>query len=60
MYKKRNEIHENATEARGATNVKGMTLVLGGSLTLVIIAFAVIWAVYLLCQLWTPGWVPCG
>jgi len=47
MYKKRNEIHENATEARGAMNVKGMTLVLGGSLTLVIIAFAVIWAVYL-------------
>ena len=46
MYKRRKEIHETATEARGATNVKGMTLVLGGSLTLVIIAFAVIWAVY--------------
>lgn len=47
MYKKSGEVHENATEARGATNVKDMTLVLGGSLFLIIIAFAVIWAVYL-------------
>lgn len=39
MYKRGDETHENTTEARGSVNVKGMTLVLGGGLLLVILAF---------------------
>ena len=42
MYRLGEETHETTTEARGSVNVKGMTLVLGGGLVLVILAFVVI------------------
>ena len=42
MFRKGEEIHETATETRAGSNVKGMPFVLGGSLALVVLAFAVI------------------
>ena len=42
MYRLGEETHETTTEARASVNVKGMTLVLGGGLLLVILAFIVI------------------
>jgi hypothetical protein len=42
MYRLGEETHETTTEARASVNVRGMTLVLGGGLALVILAFIVI------------------
>ena len=42
MYRLGEETHETTTEARESVNVKGMTLVLGGGLVLVILASIVI------------------
>ena len=42
MYRLGEETHETTTEARASVNVKGMTLVLGVGLGLVILAFLLI------------------
>lgn len=42
MHKEGDEVHETTTEARSGQNIKGMTLVLGGSIALIVVAFAVI------------------
>jgi hypothetical protein len=43
MYHVKNEVHESAIEARGGTNVPGMTTVLFASLGLAIIVLGAVW-----------------